>query len=238
MIKKHIPNSITLLNLFCGCCAVVCVLSGAYLLAALFIGLGLLADFLDGAVARLLGVSSEIGKQLDSLADVVSFGVAPGAMLYQLLLGAQPNADALLPMAALPGFVLSVFAGLRLAKFNIDTRQSTDFIGLPTPACTLFVVGLLLIAHFDSFGLRAVVTHPAVLYGCIVILSGLMISELPMFSFKFAHFTWQGNQIKFIFAAIAVILLLALREAALSLIIIIYIVFSIVQYLNKHEIRS
>ncbi len=233
MVKKHIPNAITLLNLWFGACALVCVFQEAFLLAATFTGLSLLADFLDGAVARLLNVKSEIGKQLDSLADVVSFGLVPGFVFYSLLHAVFPNSGSVLSFYALPGFVFSLFACLRLAKFNIDTRQTTSFLGMPTPAAAIFVVGLMLIAHFDSFGFRQIVLQSGILYGCIAVLSFLMISEIPMFSLKFERFTWKGNEIKFIFAAVTLALLVLLREAALSLIILIYAVFSIVQYLLK-----
>ncbi len=246
MIKKHIPNTITLLNLFCGCCALVSIWGEAFLWGALLVTIGLIADFLDGTVARLLNVKSELGKQLDSLADMVSFGVVPGAIFFQLLNIALPTETAVLNLAALPGFVLTAFAALRLGKFNLDTRQTTSFIGLPTPACTFYVVGLMLIAHFDSFGLRQIVTQPLFLYLNIAVLSGLMVLEFPMFSFKFERFTWQGNEIKFIFAAVALASLIFLREAALSVIILLYLLFSIVIWINnqhfskstKHEIRS
>lgn len=233
MIKKHIPNTITLLNLWFGACALVCVFQEAFLLAATFTGLSLLADFLDGAVARLLKVNSELGVQLDSLADNVSFGLVPGLIFYTLLQSVFPDDESVMNMTALPGFVFSLFACLRLAKFNMDTRQTTSFIGMPTPAATIFVVGLMLIVHFNSFGFRQMVLQPGFLYACIVGLSYLMISEIPMFSLKFERFTWKGNEIKFIFAAVTVAMLFFLREAALSLIILIYAVFSIVQYLLK-----
>lgn len=232
MIKKHIPNTITLLNLFCGCIALVCIFQQAYAAAAIFTGIGLAADFVDGAVARLLNVKSELGKQLDSLADMVSFGVVPGAIFYQLLIVAF-DSQSHLEIRLLLGFIFSIFACLRLAKFNLDTRQSESFLGLPTPAATIFVIGLMLIAHFDSFDLRQILLQPWLLYSCIAILSWLMVSEFPMFSLKFARFTWKGNEIKFIFAATAAVLLILLQEAALSLIILIYIVFSIVQYRFK-----
>ncbi|MDX1943441.1 MAG: CDP-alcohol phosphatidyltransferase family protein [Saprospiraceae bacterium] len=232
MIKKHIPNAITLLNLFCGCIALVCIFQQAYVAVAVFTGIGLIADFLDGAVARLLNVTSELGKQLDSLADMVSFGVVPGAIFYQLLSTAF-HIENFLDIRSIFGFVITIFACLRLAKFNLDARQSQSFLGLPTPAVTIFVIGLMLIVHFDSFGLRPMVLQPWLLYSCIAALSWLMVSELPMFSLKFARFTWKGNEIKFIFAATAAALLIFLKEAAFSLIILIYIVFSIVQYRFK-----
>lgn len=233
MIKKYIPNTITLLNLWFGACALVCIFQEAFPLAAVFTGLSLLVDFMDGTAARLLNVKSEIGKQLDSLADMVSFGLVPGTIFYMLLQISSLNSVMIVNILALPGFVFSLFACLRLAKFNIDTRQTTSFIGMPTPAATTFVIGLMLIVHSDSFGFRQMVLQPLFLYACIGGLSYLMVAEIPMFSFKFERFTWKGNEIKFIFAAVAMALLVLLREAALSLIILIYTIFSIVQYLIK-----
>jgi CDP-diacylglycerol--serine O-phosphatidyltransferase len=229
---RHLPNMITLLNLFSGCVALVCILEGQWLAGAWLVGLALVADFLDGAVARLLRVQSDVGKQLDSLADMVSFGVVPGTAFYELLrVQAAPEGGWRL---ALLGFAVSVFAGLRLAKFNTDTRQTIDFIGLPTPAATIFTVGLLLVAHQNTHGLRPLVTHPVVLYSCIAGLCMLMVSELRLFSFKFKRFTWSGNEIKFIFAGVSLILLTLLREAALPIIILFYLLLAaILHFLNK-----
>jgi CDP-diacylglycerol--serine O-phosphatidyltransferase len=229
-MKNNLPNFITLLNAFCGCCAIVSVFENQMLAAALWLGLGAVADFLDGAVARWLDAKSALGKQLDSLADMISFGVAPGLILYIFL--ADGAAEGLVWKAA-PAFILTMAACFRLGKFNIDPRQTNTFIGLPTPACTLFVVGLLLIAHFDSFGLRPVVYHPIFIYSCIAGLSYLMLSELPMFSFKFDRLAWQGNEIKVIFAATALVSLLVFREAAPALIIIIYLLISVAIVLFK-----
>ncbi len=237
IIKQHLPNAITLLNLFCGCGAIVCIIQGDYLPAVWFSAFGLAADFLDGAVARALRVSSELGRQLDSLADVVSFGVAPGMVFYQLLSRALPETESFLNIIALPGFLLSVFAAVRLARFNLDTRQPSVFRGLPTPACAIYTLGLLLIVHFDSFGGRSFILQPAFLYANLIVLCGLMVSGLPMFSFKFTRFSWSGNEIKFIFAAVALALMVLLREAAFSAIILLYILVSSVLYFKKIELR-
>ncbi len=222
-MKNNFPNFITLLNAFCGCCAIVSVFENQMLAAAAWLGLGAVADFMDGTVARWLNAKSALGKQLDSLADMISFGVAPGLILYTFLANGEDG----LVWKAVPAFVLTLAACFRLAKFNIDPRQTNSFIGLPTPACTLFVVGLLLIAHYNSFGLRAFVSHPLWLYGCIAGLSYLMISELPMFGFKFERLRWRGNELKIIFAAVALFLLIFFREAAPALVILIYLLISI-----------
>ena len=195
-----------------------------------------MADYADGLVARLLGVQSSLGKELDSLADMVSFGVVPGAVYYTLLANHfYPEGASGLVYEATPGFLVAVFSGLRLAKFNLDTRQATGFIGLPTPSSTIFTLGVMLIYTFDSFGLRFLVSAPAFLYGCVVVLSYLLISEIPMFSLKFKSFTWKGNEIKFIFGAIALVLLFLTWEASFSIVILLYILFSVFQHLTKRS---
>ncbi len=228
-MKNYIPNFITLLNAFFGCLAVVSILENEMLLGALWLGLGAVADFLDGALARWLNAKSALGKQLDSLADMISFGVAPGLILYIFLADGGNG----LVWKATPAFILTMAACFRLAKFNIDPRQTIGFIGLPTPACTLFVIGLVLIEHFNSFNLQQFIHNTVFLYSCTAILSYLMISEIPMFSFKFDRLTWRGNEIKFIFAAVAVALAIIFREAAPVLIILTYLLFSIVLSLNE-----
>jgi CDP-diacylglycerol--serine O-phosphatidyltransferase len=235
MVKKQIPNAITLLNLVFGGCALVSVLHGQYVAGFGFIVAAVAADYADGLVARLLGVHSELGKELDSIADTVSFGVVPGAIYYQLLLIAlgQEGADALV-YAAVPGFVLSAFSGLRLAKFNLDTRQTDGFIGLPTPSSTMFVTGLMLIYALDSYGLgNWVVSSPVMLYVLIALQSYLLVSEIPMFALKFKSLAWAGNEIKFIFAGIALLLLVLTREVAFSAVVVLYVLFSAFQYFTK-----
>ncbi|NUO00635.1 MAG: CDP-alcohol phosphatidyltransferase family protein [Saprospiraceae bacterium] len=223
MFKRHLPNAITLLNLFGGCCTAVCILYGQFETAFLFFVFSSVTDFLDGAVAHALNVKSELGVQLDSLADMVSFGLVPGLIFYSLL---EPDSIQELYWAAVPGFLVTLFAALRLGKFNLDTRQTDSFLGLPTPACTMFAIGLMLIAHFDTFGWGNWVTRPGFLYACITVLSMLMVSELPMFSLKFRQLQWKGNEIRIIFALAAAVALFGLREAAFTLIIFAYVVLS------------
>jgi len=233
---KYLPNGITLFNLFCGCVALVHVLHGAFIPAFWWLFAAGWADFADGLVARWLRVDSPVGKELDSLADMVSFGVVPGAIFYKLLalyFGATSEQTVVYP--ALVGFVLSIFSGLRLAKFNLDPRQTEGFIGLPTPSSTIFTVGLMLIYHFDSFSWRSVVGHPYFLIPTVMILSYLLIAELPMFSFKFKRFTWQGNEIRFIFVGIALLMVVFLREAAFSFIILAYVLTALVQLFLKNK---
>ena len=230
-MKKSIPHIITSINLFCGCCALACIFYGRFFNAFLFLFVGGWADYLDGLVARSLNVKSDLGKELDSLADMVSFGVVPGAIIYMLLVrGMTENFEGFpqyLMLAGLPAFLITVFAALRLAKFNIDERQTENFIGLNTPSCTVFVVGLMLIYHYDSYGLRGLMIDPRFLYAVIVVFSYLLVSEIPMFSFKFKRFKWQGNEVRFIFLMIAFLFLLFFKEAAFSLIVIVYVFMAV-----------
>ncbi len=233
MLKKNVPNAITLLNLVFGCCALVSILNGSFVTGFWFILAAVAADYADGLVARLLGVHSELGKELDSIADTVSFGVVPGAIYYQLLLLAlgQGGAQSVVA-AAVPGFVVAAFSGLRLAKFNLDTRQTDGFIGLPTPSSTMFTTGLMLIYALDSYGAGAwVVASPWVLYSLIALQSYLLVAEIPMFALKFKSLGWAGNEIKFIFGAIAVLLLALTQEVAFSAVVVLYVTFSVIRHL-------
>ena len=230
-MKRHIPNIITLTNLFLGCCATASVLYGQFVQAFYFFIASGLADYLDGTFARVLQVKSNIGKELDSLADMVSFGVVPGAILYMLLVKGFAGMDVLpieLTLAASPAFLVTLFAALRLANFNIDTRQSENFIGMPTPSVAMFTVGLMLIFHYDSFGLARLVSSPLCVYLVIPMLCWLMVAQFPMFSLKFKKLSWEGNEIRITFAAAAVLMGFLLKEASFAAIIIAYIFFTII----------
>ena len=228
-MKKYIPNTITLINLFCGCCAIISILSEDFITAFWWFFCGGLADYSDGMVARVLNVKSELGKELDSLADMVTFGVVPGVIVYQLLSMQIPGGAAAEGVFSLAhvGFLLPVFAGLRLARFNLDERQTSDFIGLPTPSCSLFFVGIMLIYEFDSFGIGGYLVQPQVLIPLVLLFSYLMHAEINLFSFKFKGFQYKGNEIRFIFAGVAIILLFLLREAAFSVGVLSYIIIAI-----------
>ncbi len=229
---KHLPNALTLANLFCGCCALLYTFYWQPEMAALFTAGSFVFDYLDGMVARALHVSSPLGKELDSLADVVSFGVVPGAMLYRLLSGDVSISAAFGPsfveVWALPAFVLSAFSALRLGKFNLDTRQTNYFIGLSTPASTVFVLGLTLTAHQDLFGLKDIIGNQWFLYGIVAGLSALLISEIPMFGMKIKSFDWKSNVFNLVFLLLFVVLVFFLKALALSAIIVCYIVLSVV----------
>lgn len=232
LMKKHLPNFITLVNLLCGALALVSLFEGQYMQVFWLLLTSGLADFLDGLVARALGVHSPLGRELDSLADVVSFGLVPGAILYVLLLyGYHPSSvpPEGLYWPAAPAFVFTLAAAWRLGKFNLDTRQTEHFLGLSTPAATVFVVGLLLLFERDTWGMASLVVVPAFVWTVVVVLSLLMVSEVPMFSFKFKRLGWRGNEFRIIFAAIALSLLWWLREMAVSLVVVLYVLFSLAQ---------
>ena len=231
-MRKHIPNFITTINLFCGCCALVFVFKEMFFWVFISLLICGIADYIDGMVARILNVKSPIGKELDSLADMVSFGVVPGAILYKLLtkssIGIENNFA--IEWWALAGFIIPVFACLRLAKFNLDERQSENFIGLNTPACTMFVTGLMLIYNYNSAGMANLIIHPIFLYAVIVVFSYLLIAEIPMFSFKFKGMQWKGNENRIIFLCFAFSLLILLKELAFSLIILVYVLYSLISH--------
>lgn len=215
MIKKHIPNFITSLNLFSGCVAVFFAFEDNYEAAFIAILIAAVFDFLDGFAARLLKAYSPMGKELDSLADVVSFGLAPGAIVFSLLSNVEID---WLPFV---GFLIPVFSGLRLAKFNIDTRQTDSFLGLPVPANAIFLSGI--VYSFSSFLLNYV----WVLIGLVGLFCYFLISEIPMFSLKFKSIAWKNNALQYIFLIVCVILLVFLQLDAFAPIIGWYILLSI-----------
>jgi CDP-diacylglycerol--serine O-phosphatidyltransferase len=225
-LKRHLPNAVTCLNLFFGCLALTQIFAGRLEVGGYFVAAAAAADFMDGLLARALRVSSAIGKDLDSLADMVSFGVVPGAILFQLLNkgGVTSGLPVWLPYA---GFVVSLFSALRLAKFNNDTRQTDSFIGLPTPACTLVVASLPLILASDRFGLTGIILNPWVLLGLTVLLSGLLVAELPLFALKFKNLKLAGNKRRFGFLALTAGFLLALGVASVPLVVLCYVLLSI-----------
>ncbi len=221
MIKKHIPNTITCLNLISGCIATYWAFQGDYHMALLFIIIGAVFDFFDGMVARLLHVSSPIGKELDSLADDITFGFAPSAIIFSYL---SPNTHHLSPITPYLAFILAAFSALRLAKFNLDERQALGFIGLPTPANALFWGALI-------GGLQGYDIHFEGIEWCIIagifVSSYLLVSEIPMFALKFKTWGWKGNEIKYIFL-LTCIPMLFLGIFGLAAIIAWYVILSAV----------
>ncbi len=241
-IKKHIPNSLTLLNLLCGCLAILFLFLDHVNFIPYLLIISLVADFLDGLVARLLGVSSPIGKELDSLADVVSFGVLPAMILVYLLAFQFYSQGQSFDFAAALNsisswkegvfiffpLIVALFSALRLAKFNVSEDQSKEFLGLATPAATLFVMGLFLI-HTQNIAVNSMVDPKWMLIGVSVIISALLVSNIPMFSFKPNGSSFQENKWPIIFVAISALLLVIFTWGAVSLIVIAYILMNIIR---------
>lgn len=246
---KQIPNLFTLLNLVFGCLAIVATLQNGFIvnvdangsqildipekiwLASLFIGIAALVDFLDGFVARLFNATSEMGKQLDSLADVVSFGVAPGIILYQFLrlsiAGSSDGLDASI-IWLLPAFIIPCAAAWRLARFNIDNTQSHVFKGMPVPAAGIFVASLPLIYwNVNAAWVSELLLNKWFLYAIIFILSCLMVSKLPLMALKFKDFSIKNNLPKYLIVAIAIVSFLILKWLAVPLTIIAYVALSL-----------
>lgn len=225
-VTKHIPNTLTSCNLISGCIAIVFALSANYTMALTFIVVGAVFDFFDGMSARLLGVSSPIGKELDSLADVVTFGVAPSSMIFTLLLTLDKSGwnDSLAFAVPYVAFVMAAFSAIRLAKFNLDERQTTSFIGLPTPANALFW-GALIVGGEEMLAAQSQVI--LLLIVMVFISSWLLVAEIPMFALKFKHWGWRENKIKYIFLVSCLPILLIFRISGISIIIAWYICLSI-----------
>ncbi|MDB5283798.1 MAG: CDP-diacylglycerol--serine O-phosphatidyltransferase [Bacteroidota bacterium] len=236
----NLANILTLINLLSGCMAIVFMFNYRMDLVPYLTVVSLIADFFDGFAARFTKNPTDIGKQLDSLADVVSFGLVPGAIMFQLLFQKYESdpvfySTTKMYLLSAPAFLITLFAALRLAKFNVDTRQSDSFLGLATPAATIFVVGFLLVFMHNSFGLSELIFQRKILYVIVVLLSALMVSEIPMFAFKFKSFAWQTNQTVYLFIILSVILLATLKFAAIPLLIILYITVSIISAIRKKK---
>jgi CDP-diacylglycerol--serine O-phosphatidyltransferase len=221
---RHLPNLLTCCNLICGCFGIVFCLEGNTIPAAYFVWGAAIFDFFDGFTARLLNVSSPIGKELDSLADMISFGLLPSLVMYKMI-GAV-SSTSFFPYAA---FLIAVCAALRLAIFNVDETQRDSFKGLNTPANTIFITSL----PFIGGAIGHWIQQEWVLIFITVLFSLLMVSRVSIFAFKFKDFSWQHNKLRFTFLALAVLLLAFWGQAALSLIIIMYIAFSLAgKFLN------
>ena len=283
MIKKNIPNLFTSANLFSGCLGIVFAFQGNLVWTAYMVGIAAVMDFLDGFVARLLKVHSEIGKQLDSLADMVTFGVVPGVVMFHLLQqsfyyglfleyweGKSPenfnsvwydtNRIDLIPYL---GFIITVFSAIRLAKFNIDTRQSDSFIGVPTPANSILICSIPLILYFgDEAGRYFMQTqvfnfsmekNPLDIWETLkaktpgflswqsrllfnrnflvvltLIMSYLLVAELPLFALKFKNFGWADNKLRFIFLGLSLAMLIIFQYLGIPFIIVLYVLLSLV----------
>ena len=232
-MKKHIPNFITSLNILSGSIGIGLIFKfpDHPEISAYMIGFAVIFDFLDGMSARLLNVKSEMGKELDSLADVVSFGVLPGLILFCLLNRVYSEADGLYTYIPFVAFLIPVFSALRLAKFNIDTRQTNSFIGLPTPANALFIGSIPIIIAGGGEQIPFIFnlfSNPGFLLVIIFLMSYLLVSPIPLFSIKFKDMSWASNSFQYILIILSVILILIFAYTAIPLILIIYIFLSII----------
>ncbi|WP_300664504.1 CDP-alcohol phosphatidyltransferase family protein [Fluviicola sp.] len=266
----NIPNLFTASNMLCGIFAIILAFAGRIDIAPYFIFLAAVLDFFDGFLARLLKQQGELGKQLDSLADMISFGLAPGIIMFVLILIQQKNIDIAQSTAMLNLFmnvelynlvnadlsnklpfvalIIPFFSMFRLAKFNIDTRQSESFIGLPTPANTIFFMAfpLLLSKYGGTTGwehdLIMWLIQPVVLIPIVVVMSLLLVAELPLFALKFKSFKWKGNEIRYIFLISCGILISTLLIWSIPIIVLLYLLLSFIQHILRknrtHEIQS
>lgn len=252
MIKRNIPNAITCGNLLCGCLAIVCAFNGNLIWASYLVGIAAVLDFLDGFAARMLKVHSEIGKQLDSLADMVTFGVVPGVIMFKLIFQSlnreayRISLDDLYsstgnhetPYLIFIAFLITVFSALRLAKFNIDTRQTDSFIGVPTPANTILIASFPLILGFHGEAypwLESIILNKYFLLGITILMSFLLVAELPLFALKFKHFKWKGNEIRFIFLGLSLLLLILFQFVGIPFIIFLYVILSVINNTGKKK---
>jgi CDP-diacylglycerol--serine O-phosphatidyltransferase len=241
-IKAQIPNLFTMLNLFCGCVALVMVSDYKFDFAFYFVSLGIFFDFFDGFFARKFNVSGPLGVQLDSLADMVTSGVVPGYVMYQLLFNIQLitienyNANSLdvLPFI---GFIITLGACYRLAKFNIDERQSDSFIGLPTPANALFVMSLaMIIKGMPLSELSSFLFDRRILIPITLLSAYLMNAEIPLFSLKIKNFSFAKYKLQIFFLAISVAMLFFLQILAVPMIIILYVLLSVINNMVKKKV--
>jgi len=216
-LTRHFPNLLTLSNLLCGCIGILMAREFPLYTPAYFVWLACVFDFFDGFAARSLKVHSVIGKELDSLADMVSFGVLPSVVMFTWLENSAP--ESYIPYIA---FLIALFSALRLAKFNVDENQTDSFIGLPTPANALFITGLVFLSAPFNF----ITSSTAGLVAVSIIFSLLLVAPLNLFALKFKNFSWADNKLKFTFIGLSVLLLGWKKAEAVPLIILLYIILS------------
>lgn len=240
-MKKHIPNILTLLNLLCGSIAVLFAVNNNFVAAALFVFLGIFFDFFDGFAARKLKVSSELGLQLDSLADMVTSGLVPGIVMYKLLelvvsdwgtVDLSNNYS--LPLIPLFGLLITLASAYRLAVFNLDDEQQTYFKGLPTPANTLLIISLPLILEFQHNDfINELILNKWFLIGVTVLSAYLLNSNIKLFALKFKDYSFKGNSTRYIFMILCIVLMVILKFAAIPVIILLYILMSVLDNLTS-----
>lgn len=239
-VKNYIPNILTLGNLLCGTIATIYAIYEDFNSAAVFVLIGILLDFFDGFVARLLKVSGDLGKQLDSLADMVTSGVVPGLIMFQLI---NTNSEIssinneFLLNGSLFGLILTLGACYRLAKFNLDTRQSDSFIGLPTPAMCLFVISLPLIQENSNLHIvENLLESNYFLIGITLLLTFLMNAEISLFSLKFKEYSFAKNYIKYVFIIVSILMIIGLQYISIPLIILLYVIISVLRNYKTKEV--
>ncbi|TGV04442.1 CDP-alcohol phosphatidyltransferase family protein [Flavivirga rizhaonensis] len=247
-MKKHIPNALTLLNLLCGSIAVIFVIDNNFIAASLFVFLGIFFDFLDGFAARKLNVQSELGLQLDSLADMVTSGLVPGLIMYKLLSLTINTSDKInndwssntdwldfnLPILPLLGLFITLASAYRLANFNLDTEQQSYFKGLPTPANTLLIVSLPLIMEFQNNDfINAIILNKWFLIGLTLLSCYILNANIKLFALKFKDRSFKTNATRYIFIILCIVLLIVLQFAAIPVIILLYIIMSLIGNLTS-----
>lgn len=228
-MKQHIPNTVTCLNLFSGCLGIVFAFNGELHFAAYAILISAVLDFLDGMLARWLKAYSEIGKQLDSLADMVSFGVLPSVIIYHIFL-LSPQTAPYSTFLNYSAFLIAVFSALRLAKFNIDTRQTENFIGLPTPANSLLIASFPIIMDENTSFFIHYIMNPYFLFIFSLGMGLLLVSEIPLISLKFKSLKFSDNLLRYTLIASSLILLLLFQFAAIPIILCLYFLISFIQF--------
>lgn len=224
MFNRHIPNVLTCLNLLCGCIGVVEAFHNNIVISCWLIGIALIFDFFDGFAARLLKVSSPIGRDLDSLADMVTFGLLPSIIIYQLLMQSIPDLMGI--WKAYPAFLIAIFSAIRLAKFNNDPRQSDSFIGVPTPAAALLIASLPLIIFSDD-SWKPLIVNTNNLLILTVVICFLLVSEIKLLALKFRSFGWKGNEARYTLMILTVVLLLIFKVLAVPIIFVVYLALSV-----------
>jgi CDP-diacylglycerol--serine O-phosphatidyltransferase len=237
-IKKQVPNTITLLNLFCGCIALVFAFNKEFEMAFYFVSLGIFLDFFDGFFARLFQVSSPLGLQLDSLADMVTSGVVPGIVMYQLMGSSSgyPKLGWIVEPFPFVGFLITLGSCYRLANFNIDTRQTDSFIGLPTPANALFILSLpLVLRNLDSFFVLELLTNPFVLVGITLLSVYMLNAEIPLFSLKIKQMSVKKNALQILFLLSSVVLIASFQYAGIPLVIVFYVLLSLINNIRTNK---
>src|SRR5690606_38751882 len=229
-LRPYVPNTITLLNLFSGCIALHFAFQQNYLFAFYFVALGIFLDFFDGFFARMFHVSGPLGVQLDSLADMVTSGTVPGVVMF-LMMSNSSGSDGEGWVGLFPylGFIITLASCYRLAKFNIDTRQTNSFIGLPTPANALFIISLpLVLQQSDSLLVLGLLTDRWLLLGITLLSAYLLNAEIPLFSLKIKKFSFRENSLQIIFLLMSVVLLIAFRYSGVPIVILLYVLLSVI----------